>query len=278
MRTPTPCPDLERLAALFVESGPEHSAWQAHQQQCARCQQAWVTFQELTADLALPVDVDETDVARAVMEQVRRTEHRWAAWRRSWSAWLLAPAAAAAMVVISVLALPESEMPLYDPNTEGFAARSGSASLDRWVSLQVFETHRDGTGFERVQGAIAADAGLLFAFENRKASGLGHLMIFGVDAAGDVFWYHPAFTSPSENPTSLAIEFTQKPRELMEAVEHDLKPGWLRVFGLFTTAPMDVANVEALVDESLKVQPDITQMKRIPVEKSGQHTFLLHVE
>jgi hypothetical protein len=93
--------------------------------------------------------------------------------------------------------------------------------------------------------ALRRDDELAFAYENPE--GKTHLMIFGVDEAGRVFWFHPAWSSENEDPMAVAIEDGRERHELREAIRHHFKGDKLEVHGLFLNRALTVREAEAAV-------------------------------
>jgi hypothetical protein len=70
-------------------------------------------------------------------------------------------------------------------------------------------------------------------------------MIFAIDGAGHVAWYHPAWTDPADNPRAVPITKQVGFMELPEAVRHSLQGPSLTVHALFMDKALDVRAVEA---------------------------------
>lgn len=134
---------------------------------------------------------------------------------------------------------------------EGFTPRGaleGSAlSTSDGPSIGVFRFPKDSAGPMLVAGAdapIAADDELGFSYQNPDRS---HLMIFGVDESQRVYWFHPAWTNPTDNPSAIPIARGGGVHELREAIRHPLAGRRLEVHGLFLDRALTVREVEALV-------------------------------
>lgn len=159
-------------------------------------------------------------------------------------------AALAAAAALLLLLLPRGERATpvarleAERTGEAFVAR-GTAT-DALAALAVFEIDAQDNPRSLDPGAsIPASAELSFAYRNRSDN--RYLMVFGVDAVGEVRWYFPAWTNPAEPPSAIAIDAAPTPRELAEAVRHPLPPGPLVLYGLFLPAPRDVREVERAI-------------------------------
>jgi hypothetical protein len=104
---------------------------------------------------------------------------------------------------------------------------------------------------QRAGNVVHTGESLAFTYVNPPSVGATHLMIFGRDAAGRVYWFWPAWTDGSQDPESLPIPANGAPIELPEAVRHSLQPGPLTIVGLFTPKPLHVHEVEAAIAKSL---------------------------
>ena len=128
------------------------------------------------------------------------------------------------------------------PIDAGFTARGGDDSTGG--SVLVYRSAHLGTP-SRAGDAIGARDELAFAYENPSAK--RYLMIFGIDEHRHVFWYHPGWSNPGDDPTSIAIETTPGVHHLHEAIAHDLDGNALEIHALFTDAPLSVKAVERRV-------------------------------
>ena len=126
---------------------------------------------------------------------------------------------------------------------------------------------------------MQGDDALLFSYSNGGPEPFSHLMIFGVDTAGRVFWYHPAFTDAATDPTSLPIGGGQVDVELPEQVRHQLAPGHLTIYGLFTRQPLGVKAVEQEVARlrSQAAGEGGQPAPRLGFDRSGQHLIEIEV-
>lgn len=144
----------------------------------------------------------------------------------------LALVAAAAIVLLVLLGRKRPD--------DGFASRGAPAEGPPYVRVY---TSAGGppTPLEGA-GPVRRDAELGFAYES--VEGKGQLMIFGVDEHGHVFWYHPAWNDPKDDPTSIGVEVTPGLHPLREAIAHDLDGRTLEIHALFSSAPRTVKSVE----------------------------------
>jgi hypothetical protein len=150
--------------------------------------------------------------------------------RRGWLA-----LAAAATCAVGFLAVGRGGAPA-DPQPRGGVAPGSQ--------LLVYEVAKE-TAAHPVGAELRADGGLAFAYAN-----IGHkqrLMVFAVDEGRRVYWYHPGWQSPAEDPTAVAIERDDAFHELPQAIAHRFGGRRLQLFGVFLDRAMSVREMEALV-------------------------------
>jgi hypothetical protein len=127
----------------------------------------------------------------------------------------------------------------------GFRAKSAPPTgAARWTGIQAFRRGAAGSSPERVRDRLRHDDGLIFAYTNQGNAPFEHLMVFGVDAEQEVRWFHPAYATERQNPTSIPIRAGQEV-PLPETVWISLPRGPLTLYAAFTREPLDVWAVEA---------------------------------
>jgi hypothetical protein len=123
------------------------------------------------------------------------------------------------------------------------AASGDAAGLGRFSGVHAYRVPNAGAVPKRLGTTMSPGDGLLFDYVNLATRPFPFLMIFGIDAQGEVRWFYPAYEKAETNPTSLAI---MKGRvALKEAVYHDLPRGRFAVHALFTADALHVREVEA---------------------------------
>ena len=110
--------------------------------------------------------------------------------------------------------------------------------------VAVFRVKGD-RGSEPVRDRVSARDELAFAYRNER--GKAFLMIFAVDAAGRVAWYHPGWTDAASNPKAIAITKQVGFNELPEAVRQPLQGDRIALHALFMDSALDVRSIEARV-------------------------------
>jgi hypothetical protein len=130
-----------------------------------------------------------------------------------------------------------------------FTARGGArGDASRVYVYRVTAMADDGPAVESARvdegGEIPERAELAFAYRNPE--GYERLMVFAVDEAGRIYWFHPAWTHAADDPRAIAIAATGDLVELREAVRHPFAPGRLWVHTLFLREGADVPSVRAI--------------------------------
>lgn len=119
---------------------------------------------------------------------------------------------------------------------------------ESWAGIEINRVVNDTT-VKQVTNAIASNDEMLIAYRNAGPHPYRYLMVFAVDAQGEVYWYYPAYLSARTDPVSIPIE----PRDyivLEEKVRHKLPEGSLEIHSLFSDRAIRVSEVERLVAES----------------------------
>jgi hypothetical protein len=122
---------------------------------------------------------------------------------------------------------------------EGFTAR-GSGVDPLAESLVVYAVGPQGPA--PAGASLGAHQELAFAYRNPEAR--RYLMVFAVDEEAHVFWYHPSWTDPGEDPAAIPLQPGEALHELPEAISQPLPVGRLTVYGVFLDEPLTVRQVE----------------------------------
>jgi hypothetical protein len=150
-------------------------------------------------------------------------------------------------------------------------SRGGRASPGS--QLLVYEVAR-GAPARPVISEMSGDSGLAFAYANigRKR----HLLVFAVDDGRRVYWYHPTWRNPGEDPRAIDIERDDSVHEIPAAITHRFAGRRLRLFGVFTDETPSTRQIEALVahaplDDSGRLQLSIAgaDIARLDLQLTG---------
>ncbi|MFC1609424.1 anti-sigma factor family protein [Myxococcota bacterium] len=271
------CPAIDELFAYLENevSVARASEIEKHLTACGDCTERWGEISTMTGKIES--EPGEFTNPAFVSEVVSKVKQGRVLSKKTWAFPWLIPAAASLAAAGLLFAVAPWDV-VFDPDsTDGFAVRgSDVAAADRWVSFQVLRSQKDSHTYARVEQTISAEDLLVFSVTNARESPYRYFMILGVQADGRVFWYHPAFENPDTNPISVAVGTNDDPVHLREEIGHDLRSGGLRLFGLFSQEPLGVLSVEETVVDSFG-STGIEDLERLPIERTGQQSLLLHV-
>ena len=110
--------------------------------------------------------------------------------------------------------------------------------------LLVYEIAK-GAAARQAAHEVRVDSALAFAYAN--IAHRRYLMVFAVDDAHRVYWYHPAWEKAADDPVALDIRRDDAVHELPQAITHRFTGRRLRLFGVFADRPLSVRQIEALV-------------------------------
>lgn len=270
------CPTPAALLDFVDETlSPEQSSRiTAHLPTCSACSDQVTALRTLISDVAAPLDEDERLDMNAHVASVmeRLDEAAVQAPRvlpRLWLGVGAALAAAAALVLLlkdparivpsvavatdhvpaigSVALGPGASGPNVAEQAGEWVARGGAkpASLARDVGVQLYVDAPPLTALESGKN-IAAGAALTAGVRNVSSTN-AYLLLFAVDAQGEVHWVAPLFTVEGTDPESTPVPPGPKERLLGSAVVfEDLPPGPLTVVTLLSAKPERVSRVEGL--------------------------------
>lgn len=125
-------------------------------------------------------------------------------------------------------------------SNDGVREKGGQGSL---VGFEAFVVRGDDVS--PLGSTMHVDDALGFAYRNLPGSRARHLLLSGVDARGQVFWFYPAWTDAARPPRAVPIEVSNQSLRLGEAVRHALVPGRLELRAMFLEEPVSVLDAEA---------------------------------
>ncbi|HEY3353148.1 MAG TPA: hypothetical protein VGQ83_07880 [Polyangia bacterium] len=219
----------------------------------------------LAAVRAPAAEVEGEDLVAGVRATIAAAPPRRAA--RRWPAWTAAVAlgcAAAAGLILWVRG------PRLGPEEgSGFRPKAAAAPVEEpWVALEIYHLPAGGSP-GRLGAHLPRGDGLLAAYSNLGRTPYTHLMVFAINAEGAVYWLYPAYTRPGTDPTAVPITGGAR-QQLPDLVHHDLAPGPLVFYGLFTRRPVRVSEVEAAVGAAVRAKTWNARVPRpLPLESTA---------
>lgn len=226
------CPSFEDLI-LYSENDPSTVALSTHLASCRQCQSLLADIQMMTQAIHddTPGETDEA-LIQDILQRARP--------KRKARPWLISLLTVAAAAVILALPLANQDESEFLPRGEE------QVHPDRWVSIEVFRSKK-GNRLEPLRGPLASREALAFSYTRKPDEPYRYLMILGLGAQGQVYWYYPAYTESGSNPCSLPLAEEARDALLPDQIEHNLASGPLRIQAIFSVRPYCVAEVEALV-------------------------------
>jgi hypothetical protein len=201
-----------------------------HLPACVDCRVAYESYQAAEKlDPKAQAPRERLAAALGVPAQVKWPRRRGVRW----AVGTLSAVGALALVLVVTLAR--------DPKN-GMVARGKGVENAESLEVAVFRVKGERESM-RVSDVVSAGDELAFAYRNEV--GKAYLMIFAIDGAGQLAWYHPAWTDPGANPSAVPITKQVGFKELPEAVRHPLQGTLLTVHALFMDKALDVRAVEA---------------------------------
>jgi hypothetical protein len=259
--------DDELLRFVDADLSPEQmERIEEHLASCAVCAARAAALRELIEDVRAPIPAEDLDVGEHVASVMNRLDAPAEAPKvRRVSGWIGALAAAAGLALYFGSGAGEER--------GHFTARGGNAesSLSRDVGVQLY-AQRGALEPLQAGGSVRPGTPLTAGLRNvgRDAA---HLLLFAVDARGDVHWIAPQFTVAGEDPAAVVVSHSPDEKLLPSAVAFDdLAPGRLRVVAVIAKKPARVSAIESLEKAELDGE-GLT--KRFPEAEVRQ--FLLDV-
>jgi anti-sigma factor RsiW len=261
------CPREETLLRALVGelTVNEAAALARHRERCPRCHGLGAQHELLLADLRAPPvlarseDAFVASVVAACQDMPRPRELALPAlWRRRSLLWSGALAVAAAIALAS-LAVRRTDHPTSapagGPAHEYFAARGASDGREPLAFADLLFV-RAGVA-ARLSGAALQSGDALAVRCTNRGDQRAYLAVFALDASDATHWIFPAYNDESLDPSSIAIEPALRDRLLDEVVEPaSPASGPLRVYAVWSEAPLTVHAIEAHLDELSASAPD----------------------
>lgn len=258
------CPRTDAL--LELEAGllskVETAELEQHLTTCQPCREAHRRLATIAVALA-PDAHDHPAFVRSTLAALD-TPKAPPRWRAALTATTIALALAMVLVVVDA------------KTDDGFAARGNATHTGQWAGINVFVN--SPRGYLPAGAQILVSDALAFSYTNRASSERRYLMILAIDAGWNVYWFYPGWVDASQDPSSIAITRADEPMRLPEDVRHDLKPGPLKVLGLFSEAPLSVSEVERAVGELRASGASLQGLQKLAVPNTSQHVISLDVQ
>ncbi len=147
--------------------------------------------------------------------------------------WLPLPALALATACVAVFLWIRPASHTLEPQPRGAAT----------CELTIYRVH---AGSAEPSPTVMAPTDEL-AFSYRNGCQKKRLLVFAIDEAQHIFWYHPGWVNESENPTAIGIASDGSPHELTAAVRQPLEAGALKIRAVFSNEELSVRQAEEII-------------------------------
>jgi len=239
----TACPSHLEWLSLVDGEATENRAGElrTHASGCSQCAQELEKQRQLMRDLAAPVPVS----AGAVAAVMRRLENgRSPARRFGWHGWTLAGGALAVAAAAAFLIVPATG------THEGlFSARGHRVPWTQKVGAEVWAI--DGPNLHSPHkleaGSVLSPATAIVASYHNIDAAAAYLLVFAIDAQGEIHWAYPGFENPKTDPEAVRLEPLQIKKVLPDSVMLDELPaGPVEFVTFIAREPLHVSNIESL--------------------------------
>ena len=233
------CPSNQEWLSLIDGEATENRAAElrAHASGCSRCAQELELQSQLVRDLAAPVPVSANAVS-AVMRRLEKAERP--APRFGWRGWAFAGGALAAAAVVTLLIVPATGI---DRGT--FRARGHRVPWTQKVGIEVWAIESSPRKLET--GAQVSPATPLVASYHNVDAAAAYLLVFAVDARGELHWAYPGFEDAKTDPEAVRLEPLQMKKVLPDSVLlEDLPAGPLELVTFISSESLHVSRIESL--------------------------------
>jgi hypothetical protein len=170
-------------------------------------------------------------------------------------------AAPLAMALCAAAALVLAVVPLRKNLADDFSARGTAVGTDPTLLAYRIEPGRAPVTLGKTMRS--ADE-LAFAYVNPGT--YRKLMIFAVDEHRHVYWYHPEWLNPADDPRAISIASDTAVHEIPSAVGHAFDGTDLTLFAVFSNEDLSVRKVEQLLQQARSLD-DPLHLERAVVKK-----------
>jgi len=233
------CPGNQEWLSLIDGEATENRAAElrAHASGCSRCAQELALQHQLVRDLAAPVPVSFGAVEAVMrrLENVERPSRRsgWRSWAFAGGA--LAAAAAVALVLVQATAIEHGV----------FSARGHRVPWTQKVGVEVWAIESSPRKLEA--GAALSPATAIVASYHNVDAAAAYLLVFAMDARGELHWAYPGFEDVKTDPSAVRLEPLQMRKILPDSVMLDELPaGPMELITLISREPLRVSRIETL--------------------------------
>jgi hypothetical protein len=233
------CPSPQEWLSLVDGEATENRATElrTHASDCSRCAHVLEEQRQLMRDLAAPVPVS-ADAVAAVMRQLENAKS--SARRFGWRDWTLAGCAVAVAAATAFLVVPATG------THEGlFSARGHRVPWTQKVGAEVWAIESSPRKLE-AGSALSSATAIVASYHNIDAAA-AYLLVFAIDARGEIHWAYPGFEDANTDPAAVRLEPLQMKKVLPDSVMlDDLPTGPVEFVTFISREPLHISRIESL--------------------------------
>ena len=233
------CPSHQEWLCLIDGEATENRAAElrAHASGCSHCAHELEMQRQLMRDLAAPVPVSP-DAVQSVMRKLENVERP--SRRFGWPGWAFAGGALAAAALATFLIVPFT-----GGDRGSFRARGHRVPWTQKVGVEVWAI--DSSPRKLEAGAPLSPATPIVASYHNVDAVAAYLLIFAVDARGELHWAYPGFEDAKTDPEAVRLDPLQMKKVLPDSVMlDDLPAGPMELVTFISREPLHVSRIEAL--------------------------------
>lgn len=238
-----PCPDSQALLRWIDRESLEGEAIARHVATCATCTARADVLGRVIGDLRAPTHPTSPEAVRRLMRRLDEPRpRRVPVW--TWMAGAVVALATCVLVLRGGAIAPDA----------GFHARGGTGdALERWVGTTVYALQPPSALTALAAEAdVHADTAFTLGYRNLVRDRAMWLLVFAVDAAGEVHWLYPGYAAVADDPEAMRLAITEGETLMSESVTLDRPAsGRLRVVSLISPEPLRISAIEGLAPGEL---------------------------
>ncbi len=257
------CPTELELYRLADEELPERraQALRDHADGCAHCRAQLTGHAQLRARIAAPMPGVVASEAAVAAVMARLDDESIPAplpFRSRTRSFVYAlPALAATALAVFFISRPQAPLaPVLAPKPDRLIPRGDHPgeplALHQQVGVQVYAVGAGAPEKLSSGSKLPAGAGLTATVANLDAKDAAYLLLFAVDAAGQVHWLYPGHTDPTQDPSAIRLDYARTPTPLPETVTLESPArGEMRILSIVSRQALKVSAVDPLPPSEL---------------------------
>jgi hypothetical protein len=131
--------------------------------------------------------------------------------------------------------------------------RAAESTLERRTGISLYAPFAQRRPL-REGALLSAETAITATYRNLEEKRPIYLLVFCVDAAGEIHWLYPAYTERNSDPEAIKLPFSPAETALPDSVVLENPAlGKMRVFSIITPHPLHVSAIESLKGDQLNL-------------------------